>query len=380
MTSQGRTRVCVVGSGWLFTSGISYYTCRLSGALTEPYDVSALLMRKLIPRALYPGKDRVGEQRSALAYDPAVKVLDGVDWFWGLSLWRAARFLRRESPDVLLMQWWTGAVLHSYLVLVLLARSRGAKVLLEFHEVQDTGEARVPLAGLYTKLLGGLVIRLSAGALVHSEFDREAVARSYPLGDKPVVVAPHGPYDHHLEVGPVAPAEPGVVRVLFFGTVRPYKGLEHLVEAFQGLTDEEAAGFRLSIVGETWEGWDAPIEAARTGRHADRITVVNHYVHDDEVAASFAGADAVVLPYLRSSASGPLHIAMAAHLPVVLSDVGGLREAAEGYTGVTWVPPGDVEALRAALRALPGLVGVEHDDPRSWGDTVAAVTALIERA
>jgi len=92
-------RVLVVGSGWRFTSGISYYTCRLANALSSRYDVGAILMRQLLPTRLYPGRERVGQPLNDLRYDDRVEVFDGIDW-WGLpSLTRAVRFLRRFMPE-----------------------------------------------------------------------------------------------------------------------------------------------------------------------------------------------------------------------------------------------------------------------------------------
>src|SRR6185437_8163412 len=127
-----------------------------------------------------------------------------------------------------------------------------------------------------------------------------------------IVVAPHGPFDHHVPQTTTRETDHDEFTVLFFGTIRPYKGLEHLVEAFDSLDDDEVAHMRLVVVGEPWEGWTRPLELIAGCRHRDRITLVDRYVHDDEVASFFAHADAVALPYLRSSASGPLHIAMSA--------------------------------------------------------------------
>ena len=92
------------------------------------------------------------------------------------------------------------------------------------------------------------------------------------------------------------------------------------------------------MVGETWEGWTLPAELIAASPAADRITLVNRYVTDAEVDRFFAEADVVVLPYRRSSASGPLHIAMSHGLPVVVTAVGGLVEAAEHYSGTVFVP------------------------------------------
>jgi len=368
-----RPRICVVGSGWRFTSGISYFTCRLSAALADRADVTAILMRRLLPRRFYPGRARVGQPLAALAYDPRVEVFDGVDWYWGLSILRAVRLVRRTRPDVLLLQWWTGTVLHSYLLLVLAARSVGARVVVEFHEIEDTGEARLPLVGAVVgRLLRALLARAD-GFLVHSEFDASAVRQTYDLtGGRPIRVVPHGPYDHH-RVTHRPEAEPGVCRLLFFGTIRPYKGLEYLIEAFDSLTGAEADRYRLTVVGETWEGWTRPLELIASSPHRDRITLVNRYVSDDEVTDFFAAADAVVLPYLRSSASGPLHIAMSNGLPVIVTSVGGLTEAAADYGGAILVPPGDVAALVDALREVPDRIGAEYQDRHSWEANVAAL-------
>src|SRR6185437_11893527 len=193
-----------------------------------------------------------------------------------------------------------------------------------------------------------------------------------------IVVAPHGPFDHHVPQTTTRETDHDEFNVLFFGTIRPYKGLEHLVEAFDLLDDETAQRFRLTVVGETWEGWTRPLELIAGSHRRDRITLVNTYVHDDDVAGYFAAADAVALPYTRSSASGPLHIAMAAGLPVILTDVGGLRAAAEGYEGICWVPASDPSALRDALQALPARRGERYSDPRSWDDTVRVYGQLLE--
>src|SRR5262249_45192004 len=147
-------------------------------------------------------------------------------------------------------------------------------------------------------------------------------------------------------------APPDACNLLFFGTIRPYKGLEDLVLAFDTLEPHEIDRYWLTVVGETWEGWTLPTELIRRSRYATRITFVNRYVQDAEVAAYFAGADAVVLPYLRSSASGPLHVAMSHGLPTVVTRVGGLTEAAADYAGAITVEPRNPEVLRDALRQV----------------------------
>jgi glycosyltransferase involved in cell wall biosynthesis len=166
-----------------------------------------------------------------------------------------------------------------------------------------------------------------------------------------------------------------VTNLLFFGTIRPYKGLEELLEVFNGLTEQEASGLWLTVVGETWENCTEPARLIATSPHRDRITFVNDYVPDEVVSAAFAHADVIVLPYRRSSSSGPLHVAMSWGLPVVVTRVGGLPEAAEGYGGAVFVPPADPPALKAAIGQAVTLAGRRFPDPRDWAESASAVFA-----
>jgi len=318
-TSQ-RPRVCVVGSGTRFLSGISYYTWRLANAFAGSNQVSVILMRRLLPARLYPGRARVGQRLTSLAYDPAVRVFDGVDWYWIPSIVRALAFLWRHRPDFVTFQWWSGTVLHSYLALALVTRLYGGRVVVEFHELLDTGELKLPFARAYVAWLAPLLMRLAGGFVVHSEFDRQALERKYAVGRRPVSVIRHGPYDHYERPAARPPrreAPPTTCNLLFFGVIRPFKGLEDLIQAFDSIPASEIGGYWLTVIGETWEGWTLPAEMIARSRYRDRITFVNRYVPDEDVAAFFSGADVVVLPYHRSSASGPLHVAMSHGLPAV---------------------------------------------------------------
>ncbi len=384
MTAQPRhgTRIMVVGSGWHMTSGISHYTYRLAAALAERHQVSALLMRRLIPRRAYPGAARVGADLGDASYPEHVPVYDGVDWYWGRSMRDAIEFMDREQPEVVILQWWTGAVLHSYLRLASHAARRGARVIMEWHESQDVGEAGLPGTRRYVGSLMPWLLAWSAAHVVHSDFDLDAITSAYPLAMAPVRVITHGPYDHLAQpvraVGASRPAgDP--VRLLYLGLVRPFKGVEDLVAAFSGLDRGDAEQFRLTVVGETWEGWNAPDEAIGRSPHADLIERVDRYVTDKELAQYFANADAVVLPYHRSSASGPLQIAMSAGLPVVVTAVGGLVEAVRDYPGARLVPPRDVPALRGALLGLPALRGERYRAPHSWESVTDEFTTLIDQ-
>jgi len=381
--------VCLVGPGWRFTSGISYYTCRLANAFAGQHDVSVVKIRSLLPRRFYPGWKRVGEPRSNMHYGPTISVFDGIDWWWGTSIARALSFIRRHKPDIVLLQWWTAATLHTYLLLAVAARTLKSRIVVEMHESQDPGESGYYLARCYAKLGLRLLLRLSHATLVHSETDRGLLESAFRLRDLPVLVAPLGPFDQYLELSASeieaeheaessialvqAAPRPAVINLLSFGLIRPYKGLEDLLSAFDGLAGHVATGFWLTVVGETWENCESIPALIKANSNSNRITFVNEYVPDSAVAAAFRHADVVVLPYRRSSSSAVLCIAMSYGLPIVLTSVGGLPEAAKDYGGAIFVPPGDPAALREGIVEASRMVGQRFADPRDWNQVIEAV-------
>jgi glycosyltransferase involved in cell wall biosynthesis len=375
-----RERVVVVGSGLHFASGISHYSYLLTSTLASEYDAGALLMRRLVPERFYPGRAHVGAAvAGSVAYSPEVSVYDGVDWYWGRSMTGALAYLDEQRPAVVIFEWWTGAVLHTYLRLARHAARLGARIILEWHEGQDVGEAAMPLAHHYVRALMPRLLSHVDAHVVHSDFDLKTIPAAYPLGDAIVRVMPHGPY-HHVISSTAACAdipEDAPFRLLYFGVIRPYKGVEDLVEAFSLLDREQASQFRLSVVGETWQGCTAPDLAIARSPHADLIERVDRYVSDEELADHVAQADAIVLPYHRASLSGPLFIAMTAGLPTVVTAVGGLVEVVEDYAGAVLVPPQNPAALRDALLKLPARRGERYPNPRSWQQTLAGYRALI---
>lgn len=380
-----RRRTVLVGSSFHFMSGLSVYTCRLANELTRVHEVGVILLDRLIPERFYPGGSRAGKELAGIDYDPAVRRLGRLDWWWGPRMIGVLRALKREQPDQLVFQWWTAATLHTYLALAFVARRLSIPVVIEFHEVQDTGEARVPFVGLYARLGVPALVRLASGAVVHNEHDRRALLAAY--GEKllrhlDVVIAAHGPYDHFLAANQNAPdgmQDPSLTQLLFFGTIRPYKGLEDLVEVFNAMTPEEVAGFHLTVVGETWEGHTLPGELIEASPHRDRITFVNRYVTDEEASDYVNAADVMVLPARRGSASGPLQIAMSAGLHVVKYAVGGLVDAVKDYAGATLVTPNDKAGLKAALFEVAARKDERFEDPHSWDKSVEALDGLAQR-
>lgn len=376
---RGRRDVCVLGPGKAFLSGVTYHTYALASALAEHGDTRVILLRNLVPRRFYPGRHRVGADISHVRLPAAVGRVDGVDWWFGTGGARAIWSLLRRPPAILVVQVWTAAVWHVQIVLALVARAGGSRVVLEVHELMDPGEARYPAVRAWGGALLPLLVRTSDAIVVHNDLDAAAVRRRFGRRAPDPVVVPEPPFDCYRLGGDATqelPEDEGIV-ILHFGTVRPYKGLEDLVDAFGRLVAREPEDpRRLAVVGEPWEGWTEPFDRIRSSPVRSDIEVVDRYVTDEEVDAWFRRADVVVLPYRRSSTSGPLMVAMSYGLPVVVTEVGGLPEAVADYSGAVIVPPNDVEGLVEGIRKAEALIGQVHEAGRSWAQVAADHEAL----
>jgi glycosyltransferase involved in cell wall biosynthesis len=158
--------------------------------------------------------------------------------------------------------------------------------------------------------------------------------------------------------------------ILFFGNVRPYKGVSDLVDAFAQM--RARTGTTLVVAGtffEPLESYERQIESLGL---TSCVRLIPEYVPNEEVAALFSLADLVVLPYRSASQSGVIPIAAMLRKPVVATSVGGLAEALDGSGSL--VPPNDPAALAAAIdEALDWPPSPPPDAPDAWGEWRAAI-------
>jgi glycosyltransferase involved in cell wall biosynthesis len=219
--------------------------------------------------------------------------------------------------------------------------------------------------------------------VVHSHHGRERLVVDLEVPSERVHVIPHGAFDYLTELPGELPL-PDELRevegpvVLFFGLLRPYKGVDVLLEAWRGI-----GGAELWVVGMP----RVPLSALRA-RATPSVRFFPGFVPEAQVPAWFRRADLVVLPYREIDQSGVLFTALAFGKPLLLSSVGGFPEVAE--TGAAeLVVPGDPRALHIALRRLlddPGrrdALGAAAREAAattySWDEVAARHLELYER-
>jgi glycosyltransferase involved in cell wall biosynthesis len=233
---------------------------------------------------------------------------------------------------------------------------------------------------LYVQAARRLLFKDIAAYVAHSRGDLRDVARTYGLDPGTGFVVSHGSYSHFRGPGSRRRRDGDDFTILYFGLIRPYKGVEYLVQAFDSLPADVAERLRLVIVGETWEGHDLPARLVAQSRYRRRIEFVNRYVTDQEVDEFFARADVTCLPYLRASQSGAARIATSYGLPIIASQVGGLAESLAEYEGTLFCEPGNVQQLREALIEVVRTRRRGFSDPFPWERTVKEYQCVLSGA
>ncbi len=177
--------------------------------------------------------------------------------------------------------------------------------------------------------------------VVHSRHGRRRLTEELGVPAERVHVIPHGTLAHLAGEGE-PPFDTSARVVLFFGLLRPYKGLDVLIEAWRAIE-----GAELWIVGMPRMDI-APLRA----RAGPGVRFLPRFVSDSELAGCFRRAELIVLPYREADQSGVLFTALAFGKPLLLSDVGGFPELAAETGAARVVPAGDAAALAGALREL----------------------------
>jgi glycosyltransferase involved in cell wall biosynthesis len=278
------------------------------------------------------------------------------------------------SADVVHFQWLTVQPLDVRLL------PRDRPLVLTAHDVLPR-EPRLGQVRAQRRLYGAV-----DAVVAHSEYGRRRLVEDVGVDADKVHVIHHGAFEH-LARGPrrqELPEELRAVRgpvVLFFGLLRPYKGVDVLLEAWRGIE-----GAELWIVGRP----RMPMEKLMAGAPPG-VRFIPRFVTDAELPAYFRRADAVVLPYKRTERfdqSGVLFTALAFGRPVIVSDIGGFSEVAD-MGAARLVPPDDAAALHEALAGLIADGGARArlelaaraaaNGPYSWAHTARRTLALYRK-
>ncbi len=366
-------KIAVVGPTHPYAGGSAQHTTSLAHELAATgHEVTLQSWSALCPKLLFPGQLTVGE--------PEVELFPDTEWqlAWNRpdSWWLTGRRLADRRFDAVMLSVFAPIQAGPYLSLARAARAGGCTLIALCHNVlpHERGWAD-------ELMIRALLGRMDA-VLVHSQ-QQAALASARTTASVEVAALPLHLPAVASQCPPPAP-RPRRNRLLFFGMVRPYKGLDILLRALAETNPEVS----LTVAGEIWYGRDGLLRLISDLHLGDRVTMSDGYVPADQVPAIFAAADAVVLPYRSGTASQNALIALQLGVPVIATRAGAIADSiTDGVNGLLCAPA-DVAALARTISMLyeSGTLerlqlGVRPPQTRqAWGDYVAAVESAVSSA
>ncbi|MGL4173727.1 MAG: glycosyltransferase family 4 protein [Actinomycetota bacterium] len=350
--------MAIIGPTHPLKGGVATHTTELAHQLADfEYEVDLFSWSRLYPSRLYPGEPTVPDGIPDV--EPYPRTTHSLSWANPLSWWRVGRMVR--GYDVIVIVHVVPALVPAHRVIMQTARGSGKqgrpRAVVVAHNVLPH-ESHPGAAQLVRVLLSG-----ADGVMTHTT---EQANLACQLGAGVVAATPLPP---HLPGGPPVPRPvyEGPLRLVALGLVRPYKGIDLLLQALRAVPD-----VRLTIAGEMWG--DAGAEVRRLAADPElsgRVEVRSGYVPATNIPALLAHHDVLALPYRSATASQNALLGFAHGLPVLATRTGGLADAIhDGVDGVL-AEPGSVSALEEALRRLltPGVIthlraGVRRPDLR----------------
>ncbi len=336
-------KIGIVGPFPPFRGGIAQFTARLHETLAEYHPEHTFIpvsFKRLYPSFLFPGTSQMEPPGGGLN-SPADRLIDSCN---PLHWMKVRKFFRESTFDWIIIQWWhpffTPALLHSI--------PRGIKTAAICHNVLP--HEGFPLGCMLTRKF----IRRMDLLVAHSTSDLEIIKSLQPESKTLKLYLPL--YNQYLNktldrnsVRREFGYEADEHVILFFGLIRPYKGLMDLIEAMKLLPEN----ISLLIAGECYQEKSAILQSINSETLSGRVKWTDEFVPDNDVAKYFLASDVVALPYRHATQSAVAQIALSFGKLLVLTDTGGLSELlVQGSTGFLAEPGSSISISKAIQSAI----------------------------
>ena len=371
-------KIAIIGTAYPLRGGIAHYNAILASHLKQRHTVDVITFKRQYPKLFFPGTSQkeTGDPGIPIHSRQLVDSINPFNWI------RTGLTVRRERPDLIIFKYWLPFFGACFGTIAAVARWGTRTKVLYICDNVIPHEHRPG-----DRFLTRFAFKRGDVFIVQSDQVERDLLSLLPRARCRKV--PHPVYEIFGETIPKAEARTRLgipvnkPVILFFGYIRPYKGLMTLLDALPHV----AASLDLTtlIVGEFYED-PAPyrdrIAALGLG---GRLKLAAEYVPNEEVSMYFSAADLLVLPYRSATQSGIIQIAYNFDRPVIATNVGGLPEVViHGRTGLI-VPPDDPVALARAVEEFfrSGKMDEftknvrEEKKKYSWDRLVEAIEDLI---
>lgn len=319
-------KIVLIGPVYPYKGGISHYTGLMYRALEKKYDVTMLSFKLQYPKFMFK-KEQKDFENTSFKIDNTGFLINTINPFnWIKTAYR----IKKANPDLIIFQWWHPYFAPCYWTITKLLKR--IKVLFICHNVYP--HERFPMDHFLTNN----VLKNGNYFIVQSNLDAKDLTNAVSNPDFKQTVHPTYNAFKFLDIPSeearkILKIDKNKKVILFFGFVRQYKGLKHLINALPLIVDH-GIDLEVLIVGDFGDDKQEYINLITSNQVEGNIRIYDGYIPDKEVEKFFSATNVVVLPYESATQSGIVQIAYAFNKPVIVSDVGGLPDVVvDGKTG-----------------------------------------------
>jgi glycosyltransferase involved in cell wall biosynthesis len=315
-------KIAYLSTFYPFRGGITHFNNSLFKAFQKEHEIKAFTFKRQYPDLLFPGKTQMVTEEDKIEDVGAKRVLDTINPF---SYIATANAIKKYNPDVLLMKYWMPYFAPSLGFVAGKLKKSGTKVIPVLDNVipHEKKFYDIPFTKYFLKRCSGFLVMSDTvkNDLLSLKPEANYLEHEHPL------------YDHFGDIIEKEKAREklkipkGKKILLFFGFIREYKGLDILIESMKHLPDD----YHLLIGGEVYGDEKKYFDLIKKHDVENKVTPHIRYIADDEVPYFFSASDVNVLPYRSATQSGILSIAYHFELPVLVTDVGSLKQAVEPH-------------------------------------------------
>jgi len=319
-------RIGFLGPALPFRGGIAEFANQLAKEIKQDHEIRFFSFKKQYPKILFPGKDQFSSSK-----DPEFNVTSKLIPYNPFTWRRSLNDINLWEPDILIVSYWIPffAPAFGYILKRLNKRIQISYIIhnIDFHEKWIFGKSLTR----YALKQADILITLSSS--VYNETNELFPNKKIIKGFHPV----YNCYNNNKYSNKSAKANldlSGKKVILFFGYIKPYKGLELLIRSLPKV-NKVIENIHLLIVGEIYGNSSKYHEVIKDSGLAEKITLIDRFVKDEEIELYFKAADVLVLPYLQATQSGVLQIANDMGLGSVVTPVGSLPDlVVDSKTGI----------------------------------------------
>lgn len=374
-------KITIIGPSYPNRGGIALFSNRLAEALIKDgHEVNIITFKLQYPSFLFPGKTQYSSEadKSNLKITRTINAINPFNWF------KVGKQLRVSKPDLVIFKYWMPFMAPCFgTIAKVIKKNKSTKILAIVHNLfpHERHFGDTQLSAYFMKSMDGFIC-MSQSVLD----DLNSLDVNKPKG-----LSPHPLYDNfgmektREEALLALNLDTSFNYLLFFGIVRKYKGLDLILKAFADKKINDGSR-KLIVAGEFYEDDKEYRDIIKKHQLEDSVVLRNSFIPDDEVVNYFCAADIVVQPYKHATQSGVTQIAYHFNKPMLVTDVGGLKEIVPHNKVGYVVQPNEKSVAEALLdfyqnsRAEGFITGVKEEKQKySWQKMVDTITELYKQ-